>query len=157
MSDFYYFRQAADPEELELAVCRSASIDNKSFLAYGEHRYEFGFESAMNLFKNITFHWAEGSKNIIGDVMGKFLFSEKAAQLIQSIEPNLRIFEAVSIDGFPAYFIEPKKVDELDESLNFYNSKLYRSSTIVSTEFKDAWEAAGLLGSKFEKIKIKSQ
>ena len=156
MKMFYMLQQVDVNDENEFSVYRSAFIESKSMLAYGEHRAIHRLESARHLLKEIHYYWFKDSKKPIGDMLGGFLFSEKAVNFIKSFNSDLAVCEPISIEGFPAYYIEPQEVNELKTSLDYFESTVYRSSTVVSQAFKEAWESSDLLGAKFKNLPQKT-
>ena len=102
---YYYLRQEKDKNNAyEITAYRSAFNDANALTKFGNHRSNFGLDSALPLFKDIKFNWVKETKNPIGDIMSGSIFSNKAKDLIVQQRVNLIICEPISIEGYPAFF-----------------------------------------------------
>lgn len=149
---FYIRQQIDEVSDTDLTLFRSASPNIKQLCKFSDCREKQGLEVALPLFSQITFKWAEHSANPIGDIMSGSIFSPRAAEIILSLHVEYDIFESISIEGIAAIYVLPRRIDGDSDSLDMFDSKKYRMSTVVSQRFKDAWEAAGLLGAAFDPI-----
>lgn len=152
---FYFMSQQIDEgSKTDLTLYRSAHPDIKKLLAFGNHQSRHGIESAMPLFREVTFTWDKYAVNPIGDIMSGSIFSPRAAEMIRQLQGEFRLFESINIEGTPAFYISVSTVHDLSSDLDFFHYKPYGLRSIVSERFKDAWEAAGLLGAEFEPVVI---
>lgn len=141
-----------EASKTDLFLFKAANANPSDLLKYGNHRAEFGNESALPLFRKIKFNWISEAKNPIGDMMAFDIFSPRAVEVMKPLNIDAYLFEPIDIEGTPAFKINANKHEKLTDDYDLYSLHAHRGKYVCSERFKLTWEAAGLLGAEFTQI-----
>ena len=131
---------------------RHALADGSALVKFGNYKSEHGLEMALPLLRSIHFRWVEGTVNAIGDMMSSSIYSKRAINMMRGLGVKFDWEEELSIEETQAIFVGIKRVIEHGYEVGIFFLIGHKNIPIVTQKFKEAWEAAGLLGAQFEAI-----